>query len=75
MTETPDEWRSIHQVVPLSVYERWMAQLQRVAIANGISAESFTGDSKFNEAVGPRVQVIEILTILMERSSDEVFRV
>ncbi len=76
MPESEDSWRTIHQQVPLQIYERWLCQLRRIAIANGISAESLDADDKFKSAVGPRVQVYEILTLLCERTeSDETFRV
>lgn len=76
MSETvEDQWRVMYQVLPLNLHERFKAQMRRVAIANGIAAEYFDGDSKFSHAVGPRVQAWECLLILMERSGDDAFRV
>lgn len=71
-----EEWRTLHQVMPESVYVRLMVQLRRIGLANGVAVEAFNRDSKFEEAIGPRVQVFELLTILCERTEDEkVFRV
>jgi hypothetical protein len=71
----PNEWRSFHQNLPLPLYEQWKVQLRRVAQANGIAPDIWEADSKLAESVGPRVQVIEILTILLARSDNEAFRV
>lgn len=70
-----DQWRSSYQQLLLAVYERWMKQLRRLALVNGISAEAFDRDSKFDATMGPRVHCYEILTILLERSDDGALRV
>jgi len=74
--EEKDLWRQLHQELPKIIYDRLMEQMKRLALANGISAESFIADSKFKQAVGPRVQAWECLMLLMERTeSDDTFRV
>jgi hypothetical protein len=70
-----DEWRCLYQQLPKNVYDRLKVQMRRLAQANGIAPEYFDGDSKFKTVSGPKVQAWECLTILMERSSDESFRV
>lgn len=74
MTPEPDEWRSIFQQVPLSIYDRWMTQLRRLARVNGIAVEVFDSDDKFKTAIGPRVLTIEVLTILLENLEDKDLR-
>lgn len=71
----PDEWRSLLQVLPKNIYDRWKAELKRLARVNGISVESFEADDKALAEVGPRVLAFELLVILMERSDDEALRV
>lgn len=74
--EPKDGWRSLFQVLPVDVYDRFKVQLKRLALANGISPEAFDEDDKFMSEVGPRVQAWECLTVLMERTEDDkVFRV
>lgn len=77
MAEPPEQeqWRSAYQQLPLDVYTRWMKQLRRLALVNGISAEAFDRDSKFDAAVGPRVMCYEMLVVLLERSDDGALRV
>ena len=71
-----DKWKSLHQVLPINVYERWLIQIKRVARANGISVDGFEKDDKFNESIGPRVMTYEALLVLMERTEeDATFRV
>ena len=71
-----DQWRSLHQKLPLDLYTRWKVQIERVARANGISVEGFEKDDKFNESIGPRVMTYEALLVLMERTEeDATFRV
>jgi hypothetical protein len=70
-----DQWRSLHQKLPLDLYERWKVQMKRIAIANGISAEAFESDDKFAETIGPKVMTYETILILMERSDESTFRV
>ena len=71
-----DKWKSLHQVLPINVYERWLIQIKRVARANGISVDGFETDDKFNESIGPRVMTYEALLVLMERTEeDATFRV
>ena len=71
-----DEWRQLYQALPKSVYDRLFVQMQRLAHANGIAPEALMSDSKFREAVGPRVQAWECLVLLMERTeSNDTFRV
>ena len=75
MTEEPkDEWRTLFQRLPKSVYDELMVGLKRVAVVNGISADSFVEDDKTKQAVGPRVQVFEILTILLRETGDAGLR-
>lgn len=75
MTEKDqDEWRSCYQQLPLSVYERFMIQLKRIAIANGISEEAFLRDNKFEARIGPRVMCYETLTIMLEGLGDSDLR-
>lgn len=74
MPEEPDLWRQIHQCMPKDLYDRWMVQMKRIALANGISTESFDSDSKFGHAVGPRVLAYEALLIILEDSDDAVLR-
>jgi len=76
MPEDKDEFRQLHQCLPLPIYERLMIQMKRLAQANGISPESFELDSKKSQVVGPRIQAWECLMLLMKRTEDEkVFRV
>jgi hypothetical protein len=75
MPENEDQWRTLHQVLPIDVYSRLMVQLYRAAQSNGISPESFIGDNKKEKHTGPRVAVWENLVILMERSENEAFKV
>ena len=75
MPEDKDEWRVSYQALPLNIHERLKAQLRRLALANGIAAEYFDGDSKFTQAVGPKVATYECLVVWMERASDEDMRV
>lgn len=70
-----DEWRSIHQAVPLSVYDRWIVQMTRLGRVNGIAVDAFLDDDKFKKAHGPRVLTVELLVTLLERSEDESLRV
>jgi len=75
MTEEPkDDWRTLFQRLPKSVYDELMAGLKRIAVVNGISADSFVEDDKTKQAVGPRVQVFEILTILLRETGDAGLR-
>ena len=66
-----DLWRSIYQQMPLSLYERWMVQMRRIALVNGIAVEAFNLDDKFQKAHGPRVMTYESLIILLERTEDD----
>jgi hypothetical protein len=66
-----DLWRSIYQQMPLSLYERWMVQMRRIARVNGIAVEAFDSDDKFQKAHGPRVMTYESLIILLERTEDD----
>lgn len=76
MPESEDQWRTLHQVLPMDVYSRLMVQLGRMARANGISSEAFQQDDKTMPHVGPRVAVWENLVILCERTeSEDTFRV
>lgn len=75
MPEDDTQWRSFLQVLPESLNERFKVQLRRIALANGISVESWDADSKSAMSVGPRVMTMECLIVLCERSGDEVFRV
>ena len=71
-----DDWSTLYQVLPRDVYNRLKVQMRRLAVANGVAAEYFDKDSKFERVVGPKVAVWEMLVVLMERTgSDEVFRV
>ena len=73
---TEDLWRSVFQQLPINLHERFKVQLRRVALANGIAAEYFDGDSKFAQIVGPKVQTWECLILLLERTEkDEYLRV
>jgi|HubBroStandDraft_2_1064218.scaffolds.fasta_scaffold00006_60 hypothetical protein len=74
--EEADTWKTLHQELPEPIYIRLIVQFKRLALANGVSPESFSADSKFAQAVGPRVQVWECLLLLLERTeSDDVLRV
>lgn len=75
MPDEQDSWRSWHQVLPLSVYDRLIIQLSRLGRVNGIAVEAFLRDDKFKQEHGPRVATIENLVILMERSDDASLRV
>lgn len=68
-----DKWKSLHQVLPINVYERWLVQIKRVARANGISVDGFETDDKFAQDIGPRVQTYEALLILLERTEEEKY--
>lgn len=70
-----DEFRQLHQALPKNLYDRLMAELHRVALANGISPESFVVDDKKSETVGPRIATWECLLILLERSESEHLKV
>jgi len=71
-----DDWRQVHQELPRIIYDRLMVQMQRLARVNGINPEGFVADSKFAQAVGPRVETWECLLLLLERTeSDDVLRV
>lgn len=74
MTEQ-DEWRSAYQQLPLNIYDRWMHQLRRIALVNGVAPELFDRDNKFDAFIGPRVATFEMLVVLLERSEDEALRV
>lgn len=74
MAEERDEWRSWHQVLPSEVYDRLIVQLGRIGLSNGISAHDFIGDPKFQQHVGPRVQIIELLVLHLENLSAEELR-
>ena len=76
MPENEDSWKTLYQVLPADVYDRLKVQLRRLAVANGVAAEYFDGDSKFERVEGPKVAVWEMLVVLMERTeNEEVFRV
>jgi hypothetical protein len=68
-----DPWKQLSQCLPANVYSRLMVQLDRIGMLNKIG--TFHSDSRYvqksRHEVGPRVQCLEVLTILLERSSDE----
>lgn len=68
-------WRTLHQVLPESVYEELLIEIKRVGRLNGIAPEVFDLDLKYQQAIGPRVMAWECLKILLERSDDEALRV
>lgn len=70
-----DAWRSLHQNLPLSVYDTLLVGLGRIAQANGISPGSFFDDDKNKQFMGPRVLVWEMLVELIRRSENESLRV
>jgi len=74
MTETPDTWATLHQLLPRPVYDELMIGLRRIAVCNGISADAFTSDDKFRQSIGARVQVFEILSILLRETGDAGLR-
>ena len=74
MSDQPkDEWRNL--TMPLNLYDRLLLQCHRILRANGeIGDHIFSTDKKVRTA--SRVDAIEFLTILCERTEDEkVFRV
>ena len=73
--EPKDEWATLYQVLPRDVYNRLKVQLRRLAVANGVAAEYFDKDSKFERLEGPKVAVWEMLVVWMERASNEDIRV
>ena len=75
MPEEPDEWRSLYQIMPRDVYDRFIRQLRRVALVNGTSTESFDGDDKARTWVGPKVLTWDALTMFLERCDDDSLRV
>jgi len=75
MTDEPkDEWRTLHQVLPLPVYVELLGQLSRIARVNGISVEAFHYADKTKQEMGLRVIVWEILTILLRETGDAGLR-
>jgi len=74
MNGEPDNWCSLFQKLPKPVYDELMIGLRRIAVCNGISADAFTQDNKFSSAIGARVQVYEILAILIRETGDAGLR-
>lgn len=72
---SPDQWRQLHQSLPLDVYDRLLVGLGRIALANGIAPTAFFDDDKKSQAIGARVHVYEMLAVLIERSDTESLRV
>jgi hypothetical protein len=76
MADEDSEWRSLLQILPLGLYERWQVQMKRIARCNGISIEAFDkADKRSKEDTGPRVMAYEALLVLIERSDDSTLRV
>jgi hypothetical protein len=75
MPETEDQWRTVFQVLPKDLYDRFFAQMKRLGHANAIPPAMFELDTKTQTAIGPRVMAFECLVILMERSENEAFKV
>jgi hypothetical protein len=71
LPENSDQWKTLHQVLPANIYDRFMIQIKRIARCNGIAVEIFSNDDKFQKAHGPRVMTYESLIILLERTEDD----
>lgn len=65
--EGPDEWRTLHQVLPILIYDKLIVHLARLGQANGVSIQGFLEDEKSRQMVGPRVLVYELLAELLSR--------
>lgn len=72
---TRDPFKSFYQRLPEELYTQWLVQLKRIALANGISPESWELDDKFSDGRGPRIMTLEALTILIARSDNEALKV